>query len=60
MSLHGVSSLQKARSPEYEKEVTEGKGFNSCDTYALAAAIDDTFITEREEVSVVYAFRVQN
>ncbi|XP_059184167.1 inosine-uridine preferring nucleoside hydrolase-like [Centropristis striata] len=45
-------SMKKARSEEYQKEVTEGKGFNSCDTYAVAAAIDASFITESEEVAV--------
>ncbi|XP_022625589.1 inosine-uridine preferring nucleoside hydrolase-like [Seriola dumerili] len=45
-------SMTKARSAEYQKETTEGKGFNSCDTYAIAAAIDHTIITESEEVAV--------
>ncbi|XP_026157605.1 inosine-uridine preferring nucleoside hydrolase-like [Mastacembelus armatus] len=45
-------SMKKAQSQDYEKETTEGKGFNSCDTYAVAAAIDDSFITKREEVAV--------
>ncbi|XP_040031674.2 inosine-uridine preferring nucleoside hydrolase [Gasterosteus aculeatus] len=45
-------SMKKAQSADYQKEVTEGKGFNSCDTYALAAAINDTLITESEEVAV--------
>ncbi|KAM9333937.1 inosine-uridine preferring nucleoside hydrolase-like [Symphorus nematophorus] len=45
-------SMKKAKSQEYQKEITTGKGFNSCDTYAVAAAIDDAFITESEEVAV--------
>ncbi|XP_054479558.1 inosine-uridine preferring nucleoside hydrolase-like [Anoplopoma fimbria] len=45
-------SNSKAQSADYQKETTEGKGFNSCDTYAMAAAIDDTFITESDEVAV--------
>ncbi|CAB1413471.1 unnamed protein product [Pleuronectes platessa] len=45
-------SMKKAQSADYQKEITEGKGFNSCDSYAMAAAIDDTFITESEEVAV--------
>ncbi|CAI5638118.1 unnamed protein product [Oreochromis niloticus] len=42
----------KAQSADYQKEITAGTGFNSCDVYALAAAIDDTLITESEEVAV--------
>ncbi|XP_028323022.1 inosine-uridine preferring nucleoside hydrolase-like [Gouania willdenowi] len=45
-------SMKKAQSSDYQKEITEGKGFNSCDTYAAAAAIDDAFITESDEVAV--------
>lgn len=41
---------QKARSEDYQKKTTEGNGFNACDTYALAAAINDTLVTEMEEV----------
>ncbi|XP_070813981.1 nucleoside hydrolase-like [Chaetodon trifascialis] len=45
-------SMKKAQSAAYQKEITAGKGFNSCDTYAVAAAIDDAFITESDEVAV--------
>eukprot|EP00066_Takifugu_rubripes_P010268 XP_003977955.1 PREDICTED: inosine-uridine preferring nucleoside hydrolase-like [Takifugu rubripes] len=45
-------SMTRAKSEEYQKETTEGQGFNACDTYALAAAINDTLITEMEEVGV--------
>ncbi|TWW64214.1 inosine-uridine preferring nucleoside hydrolase-like isoform X2 [Takifugu flavidus] len=45
-------SMTRAKSEEYQKEITEGQGFNACDTYALAAAINDTLITEMEEVGV--------
>ncbi|GAA6225140.1 inosine-uridine preferring nucleoside hydrolase-like [Lates japonicus] len=45
-------SMTRAQSEDYQKEITEGKGFNSCDTYAMAAAIDDSFVTESDEVGV--------
>ncbi|KAM9820265.1 inosine-uridine preferring nucleoside hydrolase-like [Neosynchiropus ocellatus] len=45
-------SMKKSRSADYQKEITAGKGFNSCDTYAVAAAIDGSIITEKEEVAV--------
>lgn len=45
---------QKAQSQEYQKESTAGKGFNSCDTYAVAAAIDSTMITEHDEVRIPF------
>lgn len=41
---------QKAKSQDYQKESTEGHGFNACDTYALAAAINDTLVTKMEQV----------
>lgn len=37
----------------YQKELVAGPGFNSCDAYALAAAIDDTLVTESEEVQML-------
>ncbi|KAF3706255.1 Inosine-uridine preferring nucleoside hydrolase [Channa argus] len=45
-------SMKKAQSADYQNEVTEGQGFNSCDTYALAAAVNDALITVKEEVAV--------
>ncbi|XP_061745760.1 inosine-uridine preferring nucleoside hydrolase-like [Nerophis ophidion] len=52
--MRSISSLsmEKAKSADYQKEITTGKGFNACDAYALAAAIDDTYITDSEEVAV--------
>ncbi|XP_077469086.1 inosine-uridine preferring nucleoside hydrolase-like [Stigmatopora argus] len=49
-----ISSLSrmKSQSVDYQKEITAGKGFNSCDTYALATAINDSLITESENVAV--------
>ncbi|KAK2856903.1 hypothetical protein Q5P01_005638 [Channa striata] len=45
-------SMKKAQSADYQKEITEGQGFNSCDTYAAAAAINDKLITAKEKVAV--------
>ncbi|KAF7645502.1 hypothetical protein LDENG_00203580, partial [Lucifuga dentata] len=42
-----------------QEEVVAGPGFNSCDTYAMAAAIDDTLVTESEEVYPV-CFHILN
>lgn len=52
--LKKISSLlmKKAQSPECQKEIPAVKGFSSCDAYAVAAAIEDAFITESEEVAV--------
>ncbi len=43
-------SLQMVQTERYQKELVAGPGFNTCDTYALAAAIDDTLVTESEQV----------
>ncbi|KAM9766482.1 inosine-uridine preferring nucleoside hydrolase-like [Menidia menidia] len=45
-------SMTKARSAEYQKEITAGKGFNPCDVFAMAAALDDSLITDSDEVAV--------
>ncbi|XP_057686411.1 inosine-uridine preferring nucleoside hydrolase-like [Corythoichthys intestinalis] len=36
----------------YQKELVSGPGFNTCDTYAVAAAIADNLVTESEKVAV--------
>nr|XP_020510021.1 inosine-uridine preferring nucleoside hydrolase-like [Labrus bergylta] len=40
------------KTEEFQKEMVGVFGFNSCDCYALAAAIDDSVVTESEEVAV--------
>ncbi|XP_039998263.1 inosine-uridine preferring nucleoside hydrolase-like isoform X3 [Xiphias gladius] len=49
ISCHTRKMVQTER---YQKELVAGPGFNSCDTYALAAAIDSSLVTESEEVAV--------
>ncbi|KAM9333936.1 inosine-uridine preferring nucleoside hydrolase-like [Symphorus nematophorus] len=49
ISRHTRKMVQTER---YQKELVAGPGFNSCDTYALAAAIEDTLVIESEEVAV--------
>ncbi|XP_068612381.1 inosine-uridine preferring nucleoside hydrolase-like [Brachionichthys hirsutus] len=49
ISSHTRKMIQTER---YQKELVAGPGFNSCDTYALAAAIDGTLVTEKEQVAV--------
>ncbi|XP_029929417.1 inosine-uridine preferring nucleoside hydrolase-like isoform X2 [Myripristis murdjan] len=45
-------TMQMVQTERFEKEMVAGVGFTSCDTYAMAAAIDDTFVTECEQVAV--------
>ncbi|XP_023667126.1 inosine-uridine preferring nucleoside hydrolase-like isoform X1 [Paramormyrops kingsleyae] len=45
-------SMNEAYSPQSEKELVDGFGFVSCDSYAMAAAVDDSFVTEYEQVAV--------
>lgn len=44
------AQCQKSQSADYQKEITAGQGFNSCDTYALAAAFDNSLVTASEQV----------
>lgn len=41
-------SIEAARSERFEKEFVAGGGFISCDSYAMAAAIDDSFIQQHD------------
>ncbi|KAM4601904.1 nucleoside hydrolase-like isoform 1-T2 [Polymixia lowei] len=45
-------TMKMAKSDRYQKELVAGSGFASCDSYAMAAAIDDAFVTESEQVAV--------
>lgn len=45
-------SMESSHSERIEKELVAGQGFISCDSYAMAAAIDDTFIVETEHKAV--------
>lgn len=53
---NSVVFLQKAQSADYQKETTEGHGFNCCDTYAVAAAINDSLITQSEQVMIPWFY----
>ncbi|CAG5865766.1 unnamed protein product, partial [Menidia menidia] len=50
-------SIEASKSERFEKEFVAGSGFVSCDSYAMAAAVDDSFIleSERHPVSVELA-----
>ena len=41
-------SMEASKSEHFEKEFVSGTGFVSCDSYAVAAAVDDSFIIERD------------
>ncbi|GAA6225139.1 inosine-uridine preferring nucleoside hydrolase-like [Lates japonicus] len=45
-------TMEIAKTEQYEKQLIAGPGFNSCDAYASAVAINDSLVTEKEEVAV--------
>lgn len=45
-------SMEASKSERFEKEFVGGSGFVSCDSYAMAAAVDDSFITESDQQPV--------
>lgn len=45
-------SMESSHSERIEKELVDGQGFISCDSYAMAAAIDDTYVIETEQKAV--------
>lgn len=53
MSVVELLLRQMVQTERYQKELVAGPGFNSCDTYALAAAIDSSLVTESEEVKIL-------
>lgn len=44
--------MESTKSKSTEKELVDGQGFISCDSYAMAAAIDETYIIETEHKAV--------
>lgn len=45
-------SIEASKTERMQKELVAGAGFISCDSYAMAAAIDDSFIIEHDEQPV--------
>lgn len=45
-------SLEVSKTERFEKEFVAGTGFISCDSYAMAAAVDDKFILESDHYPV--------
>ncbi|KAM8856715.1 inosine-uridine preferring nucleoside hydrolase isoform 2-T2 [Spinachia spinachia] len=45
-------SIDVSQSERLQKEFVGGTGFVSCDSYAMAAAVDDSFITESDHYPV--------
>ncbi|XP_058471183.1 inosine-uridine preferring nucleoside hydrolase isoform X1 [Solea solea] len=45
-------SMEISKSDLFEKEFVAGSGFISCDSYAMAAAVDESIITESDQYPV--------
>lgn len=45
-------SIEASKTERFEKEFIAGSGLISCDSYAMAAAVDDSFITESDQFPV--------
>ncbi|XP_024860375.1 inosine-uridine preferring nucleoside hydrolase isoform X2 [Kryptolebias marmoratus] len=45
-------SMEASKLERFEKEVVAGGGFISCDSYAMAAAVDDSFVVESDHYPV--------
>lgn len=45
-------SMDASKTEHFEKEFVAGSGLISCDSYAMAAAVDDSFILESEHYPV--------
>ncbi|XP_037542475.1 inosine-uridine preferring nucleoside hydrolase-like [Nematolebias whitei] len=45
-------SIEASKSERFEKEFLAGSGLISCDSYAMAAAVDDSFILESDHYPV--------
>lgn len=45
-------SINASQSERLQKELVAGTGFISCDSYAMAAAVDESFITESDHYPV--------
>lgn len=45
-------SIEASKTERFEKEFIAGSGLISCDSYAMAAAVDDSFVTESDRFPV--------